>query len=59
MPSPKRPPEYREGPAAAREAESLLRHILTVPKDELSRREAEYRQRRAVQKSQHSKPTKS
>lgn len=43
MPPSKREPEYREGPDAARAAESLLQRVLTVPKRELERREAAYK----------------
>ncbi len=46
MSVPKREPEYREGPEAARKAESILRRVLAVPKQELDRREAEYQTRR-------------
>jgi hypothetical protein len=46
MPPPKRIPEYREGPAAAQQAESLLHRVLKVPKEELDRRETEYRKNR-------------
>lgn len=46
MPPSKREPEYREGPDAARAAESLLQRVLTIPKHELERREAAYKKSR-------------
>ena len=46
MPPSKRVPEYREGPDAARAAESLLQRVLAVPRAELERREAAYKKSR-------------
>lgn len=46
MPPSKREPEYREGPDAARAAESLLQRVLAVPRAELERREAAYKKSR-------------
>lgn len=36
------PPEYREGPDAAQRFDGTMRRILTVSKDELTKREAAY-----------------
>ena len=38
---------YHEGPRAAEQFESSLRHILSVSKEELARREASYKESRA------------
>jgi hypothetical protein len=56
MPSPKREPEYHEGPDAARSAETVLRRILTVPKEELTRREAQYQKSRKAKSAPSRKP---
>jgi hypothetical protein len=39
--------EYHEGPDAARRFESTLRRIVSVPKDELKKREEAYQKLRA------------
>lgn len=43
--------EHREGPEAASRFESTLRHILSVPKAELVKREAAYQKRRRALKA--------
>jgi hypothetical protein len=39
--------EYREGPDAAQRFDDTMRRILSVPKDELTKREAAYQKSRA------------
>ena len=48
--APERDPKHSEGPEAAKRFESNLKRILSVPKAELVKREAEY---------QRSRPSKS
>lgn len=50
------PPE--EGPAAANRFKTLLGRVLTVSKDELKRREAEYKRSRAEKQESPKPPTR-
>lgn len=48
--------DTREGPEAARRFESTLKRIVSVPKDELVKREAAYQKSRRAKKTRRSKP---
>ena len=50
-------PEYHEGPKAADRFTGLMRRVLSVSKDELAKREADYRKARKTRpnKSRSSK----
>jgi hypothetical protein len=50
--------ELIEGPDAAQRFESTLRRIVSVPKDELSRREAAYQKSRQPKKRRPSSPNR-
>ncbi len=51
MPRPPKPKaEYDSGPSAAKRFGEAVRHILSVPKAELDRREAAYQKARARKK---------
>jgi hypothetical protein len=54
MPSDDDHKDYHEGPEAARRAEQTMARILTVSKDELTKREAAYKKSR-----RHSKKSRS
>jgi hypothetical protein len=43
--------EHREGPEAARRFETTLKRIVSVPKDELKKREAAYQKSRRAKKA--------
>lgn len=55
MASRKRATVAEEGPEAARRFEGAMTRVLSVSKEELQKREGEYKQRR---KDEKSKPTK-
>jgi hypothetical protein len=42
--------QYVEGPKAAQQFDSSMRRILSVPKDELTKREADYKKTRHTKK---------
>lgn len=44
-------PEYREGSEAAQRFERAINRVLSVPKDELTKREAAYKEKRRTVKS--------
>jgi hypothetical protein len=48
--------EHHEGPEAANRFQSTLSRILSVPKDELAKREAAYQNTRPAKKSRRPKP---
>jgi hypothetical protein len=41
-------PEYVEGPEATAQFDALVRKVLSVPHDEIMRREAEYKRQSAM-----------
>jgi hypothetical protein len=47
--------EYHEGPDAARRFESGLTRVMSVPKDELARREAAWKKARSRKKARAKK----
>ena len=49
-------PEFHEGPDAARRFESVLGGMLSVPKDELAKREAAWKRSRKAKKTRSKKP---
>ena len=50
--------EYREGPDAAQRFDTTMRRILSVPKSELTKREAAYQKTPRVKRGPRSKSTK-
>jgi hypothetical protein len=46
-----RRPQYHEGPDAARRFENTMSRVLSASKDELTRRETDYRKARKAKKS--------
>jgi len=57
--SQRRPPrQYIEGPQAARRFDRAMGQILSVPKDELAKREAEYQESRQDKDRPGPRPTK-